>query len=169
LRAYSTPWIDYLNCHLWPLNWGWFDPTRWQETLPLTEQRGAAYINTHIRLARQLHKPLIMDEFGLGRDGGLISPGVSTQARDRYFSHIVGVIEDSARAGAPIAGSNVWAWGGEGHARHDDGMWLAGDPFVGDPPQEPQGRNSIFVTDTTTIRILTRHAQAMLEISFREK
>jgi mannan endo-1,4-beta-mannosidase len=168
-RAYSSPWIDYLNCHLWPLNWGWYDPTRAEETLPSTMEKATAYINDHIRLARVLRKPLVMDEFGLGRDGGLIQPEVTTGARDRYFTHIVGVIEDSARAGAPIAGSNVWAWGGEGRALHADGMWQPGDPFVGDPPQEPQGRNSIFVTDTPTIDILTHHARVMRDLSLHEK
>jgi mannan endo-1,4-beta-mannosidase len=169
VRAYSSPWIDYLNCHLWPLNWGWFDPTRWQETLPSTEEKAVAYIGTHIRLARSMHKPLVMDEFGLGRDNGLIEPETPTEARNRYFARILQVLEDSARVGAPLGGSNFWAWGGEGRALHPDGMWLPGDPFVGDPPQEPQGRNSIFVTDTSTINILERHALIMQEISLHQK
>jgi mannan endo-1,4-beta-mannosidase len=169
LRAYRTPAIDYLNCHLWPLNWSWFDPTHWEETLPSTEENAAAYIRTHIALARTLGKPIVMDEFGLGRDGGAILPEYSTRARDHYFASILRVIEDSVAAGAPFAGSNVWAWGGESRAHHADGMWLPGDPFVGDPPQEPQGRNSIFTSDTSTIRILRDHATRMEKLLLQQK
>jgi len=160
-RAFQTPHVDYLNLHLWPLNWGWFNPENWQATLPSTEIKAIAYINQHLALARTLAKPIVMDEFGLGRDGGKILPGTPTQARDRYYRVICRVLEDSARAGAPIAGSNFWAWGGEGSARHPDGMWRSGDSFVGDPPQEPQGRNSIFASDTSTISIIREHAWTM--------
>jgi len=43
-------------------------------------------------------------------------------------------------------------------------MWRPGDTFVGDPPQEPQGRNSVFISDTSTLRILSEHAEAMLNL-----
>jgi mannan endo-1,4-beta-mannosidase len=162
LRAFETPHIDYLNLHLWPLNWGWFNPVAWERTLPQTEINAVEYFNRHMALARTLGKPIVMDEFGLGRDGGRYHPGTPTQARDRYLRLICKVLEDSARAGAPLAGSNFWAWGGEGAAQHPDGMWQRGDPFVGDPPQEPQGRNSVFISDTSTIGILRAHAKAML-------
>ena len=166
IKAYQTPHVDYLNFHLWPLNWGWFNPERWEETLPPTERNAAAYINQHIALARVLGKPMVMDEFGLGRDGGKIMPGTSTKARDRYYRMIFLILEDSARAGGPLAGSNFWGWGGEASARHPDGMWKIGDPFVGDPPQEPQGRNSIFVSDTSTLRIIREHGQNMLKLGW---
>ncbi len=164
LTAYRSPNIDYLNLHLWPLNWGWFNPRQWEETLPSTETKAVAYINQHLALARKLGKPIVMDEFGLGRDGGEILPGTPTKARDQYFRLICSVIEDSARSGAPFGGSNFWAWGGEGSARHADGMWKLGDSFVGDPPQEPQGRNSVFISDTSTIRIIRRHAGQMMRL-----
>jgi mannan endo-1,4-beta-mannosidase len=164
LQAYRTSHVDYLNLHLWPLNWGWFNPKQWEETLPPTETKAVAYINQHIALARRLGKPIVMDEFGLGRDNAEILPGTSTRARDRYYRLIFRILEDSARAGAPIAGSNFWGWGGEGRAQHPDGMWRMGDPFVGDPPQEPQGRNSIFISDTSTIRIIREHGLQMLKL-----
>ncbi|HEY5615148.1 MAG TPA: mannanase [Bacteroidota bacterium] len=165
LVAHQTPNIDYLTFHVWPFNWGWFDPKRWQETLPQTERNAGAYINQHIALARKLGKPIVMEEFGLGRDDGEIAPGTPATARDRYFEFIFRIIEDSARAGAPIAGSNFWGWGGEGRALNPDGMWKFGDPFVGDPPQEPQGQNSIFAVDTSTLRIIGNHAHSMLKLA----
>jgi mannan endo-1,4-beta-mannosidase len=43
-------------------------------------------------------------------------------------------------------------------------MWRPGDPFVGDPPQEPQGLNSIFVSDTSTMMIVRSHAFNMMRL-----
>ena len=37
-------------------------------------------------------------------------------------------------------------------------MWRPGDDFTGDPPQEPQGRNSVFATDASTLEILKTYA-----------
>lgn len=165
LIAYETPHIDYLNLHLWPLNWGWFEPTRWEETIAPTESLAVRYIARHLALARRLNKPIVMDEFGIGRDSGLILPSTTTRARDRYFRFVLQVLLDSARAGAPLAGANVWAWGGEGKAEHPDGMWRTGDSFVGDPPQEPQGRNSVFMSDTSTIAILHRYARLISAVT----
>jgi mannan endo-1,4-beta-mannosidase len=36
--------------------------------------------------------------------------------------------------------------------------------FIGDPPQELQGHNSIFSTDTSTLRIITGHALKMQKL-----
>jgi mannan endo-1,4-beta-mannosidase len=161
MTAHRPPAIDYLTCHLWPYNWGWFDPKRIGETLPVSESNALEYIAKHIGYARELGKPLVMDEFGLARDSTAFLAGSPTTARDRYFEKILGMIQDSASAGAPIAGSNVWAWGGEGRARHADGLWRPGDPFVGDPPQEAQGLNSMFDSDSVTLAIIQAHAARM--------
>jgi mannan endo-1,4-beta-mannosidase len=165
LESHKTPNVDYLTFHLWPYNWGWFDPTHAEETLPVAEANSFAYIAGQIALARQLRKPIVMEEFGLGRDGGVTEAGSPTISRDRFYKNILTVIVDSARAGAPIAGSNFWAWGGEGRGQHADHMWRRGDPYVGDPPQEPQGLNSVFSTDTSTLRIIRRQALKMLQLS----
>ncbi|MEX0601890.1 MAG: mannanase, partial [Bacteroidota bacterium] len=168
VEAHRTPNIDYLTFHLWPLNWGWFDPTRWEETLPGTETKAVAYINRHFALARSLGKPIVMDEFGIGRDEGKIHHGTPTRARDRYFRLVYRLLEDSVRAGAPFGGSNFWTWGGEGSALNPDGMWKVGDPFLGDPPQEKQGLNSVFVSDTSTIGIIRDHAKALKTIHLQD-
>jgi len=161
LRAFATPHVDYLDFHLWPSNWEWFDPKRWETTIDSAEIKSALYIQQHIKLARTLGKPIVMDEFGLGRDGGEILPGTSTNARNRFYQFVCRLLEDSASAGAPIAGSNFWAWGGSVKAQHPDGMWKRGDPFVGDPPHERQGLNSVFLSDTSTLRIVRNHSGIM--------
>ncbi len=164
LQSHKSRYIDYVTIHLWPLNWGWFNPKRISETLPSTEKKALNYINQHLGYARLLNKPVVMEEFGIGRDSGVISPGTPTTARDHYYNLVFRTLYDSARAGAPMAGSNFWTWGGEGRAQHPDGVWRAGDSFVGDPPQEPQGRNSIFMCDASTINIITDHALKMQKL-----
>jgi mannan endo-1,4-beta-mannosidase len=165
LESHRSSHIDYLTFHLWPMNWGWFDPKRVDETLPVTETKALGYIASHLALARQLNKPIVMEEFGLDRDGGAISPGSSVTIRDRYFSMILRAIHDSAKADAPIAGCNFWGWGGEALAKHPDGVWRVGDPFMCDPPHEPQGRNSIFNGDRSTIGIIRENAFKMLRMN----
>lgn len=161
LTAHRTKYIDYLTFHLWPKNWGWFDAKNIKATYPQTERNAIKYINEHIAFARELKRPIVMEEFGLPRDSELCKPGTATTARDKYFSTILNLVYDSAAAGAPIAGTNVWAWGGEGRGKNADDKWREGDPFVGDPPQEPQGLNSIYNVDTSTIAILKDHFEKM--------
>ena len=161
LNAHRSKNIDYLTFHLWPKNWGWFDAKNIAKTYQKTENNAIEYINKHIAFADSLNKPIVLEEFGLPRDSEYCKPVSSTSARDRYYKKIFTLIYDSSAAGAPIAGTNVWVWGGEGRGQHPDDKWLPGDPFVGDPPQEPQGFNSIFDSDSTTIAILKDHAGKM--------
>ena len=44
-----------------------------------------------------------------------------------------------------------WAWGGEGRA---DALKGSAGSFLGDPPCEPQGLNSVFDTDASTLAII---------------
>ena len=159
--AHSSPHIDYLTFHLWPFNWGWFDPKRIDETLPISEEKAIEYIGKHIALARQLKKPIVMEEFGMARDSANCMPGAPSKARDHYYQRILDAVYDSAWAGAPIVGSNFWTWGGQGAGRAPDFRWQKGDPFLGDPPQEPQGYNSICFPDSSTLGILRSEARKM--------
>jgi mannan endo-1,4-beta-mannosidase len=90
--------------------------------------------------------------------------GSPTTARDRYLRKVFSIVYDSASSGTPIAGTNHWAWGGEGRAVSDDAIWRSGDPFTGDPPQEEQGLNSVFDTDVTTLEIFKKHADEMIKL-----
>ncbi len=164
LKSHGSSHIDYLTFHLWPMNWGWYDPKRVSETLPVTETKAINYIASHLALARQLNKPIVMEEFGLDRDEADIRPGSPVIVRDRYFRMILTAIHDSAKAGSPIAGCNFWGWGGEAVAKQPDGIWRVGDPFMCDPPHEPQGRNSVFNSDRSTIQIIRDSGARMLRL-----
>jgi len=169
LRSHQTKQIDYLTFHIWPFNWGWYDPRRIDETLPTAIEKVKKYIHNHQLLARQMNKPIVLEEFGIPRDSGNYAWSSPTTARDRYYATVLEVLYDSARAGAPVAGSNFWGWGGHARGQHPDFVWRTGDPFVGDPPQEPQGRNSIFITDTSTLSILRGHAFQMMRLGLADE
>jgi mannan endo-1,4-beta-mannosidase len=108
-----------------------------------------------------------MEEFGIPRDSEKCKTGTPTTVRDKYFNAIFKVVEDSAAAGAPIAGTNFWGWGGEGRSMNSDNVWRVGDPYTNDPAQEPQGLNSVFNTDYSTLDIIKTHCLKMDKL--REK
>jgi len=154
--------IDYLTAHLWILNWSWYDPLKSDETYAEAERKAIEYLDQHIAFAEELGKPLVLDEFGIPRDLHSYSPQVGTNSRDRFYTSVFRHIHANAAAGGPFAGSNFWAWGGYGQASGtEDAVWRRGDQFTGDPPQEPQGRNSVFATDTSTLTILADYAGKM--------
>ena len=159
LKAHESKYIDYLTFHLWAKNWNWFDAKKIDETYAAAEKNAVEYFNQHMILSRKLNKPITLEEFGLPRDNENYNAESPTSARDKYYEKLLSVAYDSAAAGAPIVGTNFWAWTGEGRGKNDDNLWRIGDPFTGDPPHEPQGINSVYDSDLSTINILKDHAE----------
>jgi len=165
-EIHRYPGIDYMTAHLWAYNWSWFDPLNAEATYPEAIRRALTYLQKHIDFAQAVGKPLVFEEFGLTRDNHSYSPQSTTTYRDRYFLEVLNFIYENSRAGGPLVGSNFWAWGGEGYPREVvEARWQKGDPYSGDPPQEPQGRNSVFSSDSSTISILTSYADKMYGLS----
>jgi mannan endo-1,4-beta-mannosidase len=164
VKAHSFKSVDYLTFHLWAKNWGWYDAEKPAETYPAAEQNAVNYINKHISIGNEINKPIVMEEFGLARDKEVYIAGSPTTIRDTYYNTIFNLVYDSAAAGASIAGTNFWAWGGEERGQHPDNVYRQGDKFVGDPPQEPQGLNSVFDADSSTIKIIKQHALKMKKL-----
>ena len=151
--------IDYLTAHIWPLNWGWVDGKNLAGTWEAGRAKVAAYLATHERLASELGKPLVFEEFGFPRDGELYSPDVPTAFRDRYYALIYGAVSASWLTGGPVMGSNFWAWNGEARAAHADFRFRDGDlAYMGDPPHEPQGWYGLFDSDAAMLAIVREHA-----------
>ena len=71
----------------------------------------------HVDMAQQLNKPLVLEEFGLARDNAVHEVSGSVTWRDTYFSEMFAETLRHAEANSPLAGANVWAWGGEGRPR----------------------------------------------------
>ena len=163
-KAHVLESVDYMTVHIWPKNWGWYVPEDETKTVENAVTRAAAYYEEHIRMADALQKPVVLEEFGLGRDGENPSLKAKTTARDTYLTALLEAVAKSAAEGRAAAGTNIWAWGGEGRAAREDAVWVEGSDFTGDPPQEPQGLNSIFDKDTSTLSIIRAHAAALLEI-----
>jgi len=157
--------IDYLTFHLWVYNWNWFDPLKPEETYQPAETKAREYIEEHIQIADMINKPIVFEEFGIPRDGHSYARESTTQWRDRYYEFIFDKIYQNASKGGPLMGSNFWAWGGFGKAREtESAIWKYGDDYTGDPPHEPQGRNSVFASDSTTLKILKKYSELMQNI-----
>lgn len=139
----SDPNIDYLTVHVWPYNWQWARKDSLMADIPIVCQKTETYLQQHFDIARQLHKPLVVEEFGYPRDGFSFSTSSTTQARDRFYQYICTLMVGEAT----VSGYNFWAWGGEARAKHE--WWQMGDPYMGDPAQEPQGLYSVFDSDST--------------------
>ncbi|GAA0299500.1 mannanase [Sphingomonas oligophenolica] len=160
--THAIPEIDYLTCHVWPLNWDWVNAA----DLVSTEASGAAkitaYVDAHIRIANDLGKPLVIEEFGYPRDGGSYDAHATTAFKDRFYRQIYGAVEANVAIGGPIAGTNFWAWSGEGRPAHADYRFVPGDTsWLGDPPHEPQGWYSVFDSNLTTIAVIREHAATL--------
>lgn len=159
--AHAIADVDYLTFHMWPKNWGWFDVERPEETYAQAVANAKAYILQHLEVAEELGKPQVLEEFGIERDAGDYNPGSTTHQRDRFFRELFGFMETQVKLDSPLMGTNFWAWGGLGRAQSADFIWRTGDPFTGDPPQEPQGLNSVFSQDESTLKLLRSHARFM--------
>ena len=161
-RAHAAPEIDYLTAHIWPLNWSWVDAKDISGTHAAATVRVAEYLQQHQALAKELGKPLVIEEFGYPRDGGGYDPEASTHFKDLYYQQIYDTVLNSVRTSGPIVGSNFWAWNGAGRAAHGDHRFRAGDTaWLGDPPHEPQGWYGVFDTDASTRAVIAAHARAL--------
>lgn len=167
IAEHAPPEIDYLTAHVWPLNWGWVDDKDLPGTWAAGEAKVRAYLAQHISLAERLGKPLVIEEFGFPRDHGY-DPGTPTMWKDRFYGLIYEAVTDSAARGGPIAGSNFWAWGGEGRTDDPDHRYRGGPAaYVGDPPHEPQGWYSVFDVDASTKAVIRSHAARLAKLTAR--
>ena len=167
VKAHGSKNVDYLTFHMWAPNWGWYKPKDAAATYDGAWLKMQDYLNWHIDIANKMRKPIVLEEFGINRDDGAYRPQAATNFRDRFYQAIYGLLTRRAMAGDAIAGSNFWAWGGVGRTQNADSMWKAGDSFVGDPPQEPQGLYCVFDTDSSTIGIISANARQMSGIGIR--
>ena len=137
----SIPGVDYMTIHIWPYNWGWAKAESLSEDLDAAIANTDDYIKKHVELAERLGLPIVVEEFGFPRDGFSDSREASTTCRDKYYKHIFGLVGDV------LDGLNFWGWSGFANPAHS--QWEPGDDYTGDPAQEAQGLNGVYITDTT--------------------
>jgi mannan endo-1,4-beta-mannosidase len=153
MATHSSPAIDYATIHIWPQNWGWYDPQD-PATYTAAEGRAHQYFATLAVNAVTLKKPLVLEEFGLARDWeplhDIYDAGSPTTYRNRFYKAMYDQVYASMASGGPAGGDNFWAWAGEARP---------GDPWIGDPPHETPGWYSVYDTDQSTLAIISAHAK----------
>ena len=137
----AIPDVDYMTIHIWPYNWSWARADSLAEDLPGACAKTDEYIAAHVALAQKYGQPVVVEEFGFPRDGFSPERTATTESRDTYYRHLF------SKVGKEIAGANFWGWSGFARPRHT--QWERGDDYAGDPAQEAQGLNGVYVDDTT--------------------
>ena len=153
--------IDYLTIHIWAKNWNWFRNGKLAEDYGVAAEKAVAYINEHLAIAKKLDKPLVIEEFGLPRDAQSFDINSPTSLRDDYYTKIFSILAAEARAGSNLAGVNFWAFGGTARPVKNQLFWKKGDDYMGDPPMEEQGLNTVFDSDRSTWKIIKSFSQAL--------
>lgn len=149
--------IDYLTIHIWPKNWSWFKDTAINASYKNIITMAGAYESRHLEVAKQLNKPLVIEEFGLPRDLHVYTLSATTYNRDHFYDFIF----NKVLTNPDIAGANFWALGGIARPITGQTFWKDGDEFMGDPGGEEQGLNSVFDSDKTTWAVISRYANAI--------
>ncbi|OOG77582.1 beta-mannanase [Flavobacterium sp. A45] len=156
-RTHLNPNIDYLTMHIWPKNWNWFKADNAEKTLSTTLENTGIYIDKHIKVAQDLKRPIIIEEFGLPRENESLVNGTSVANRDVFYNYIFNRVAESVANKSVLQAANFWGFGGEGKPVMTDGKWNPGDPLTTDPPQEPQGLNSVFSSDKSTLELVKKY------------
>lgn len=159
IQNHMSQYIDYATMHIWVQNWQIYNPED-PSTLKQATDFAINYIDQHEKKAQIINKPIILEEFGISRDKNDHSPSASTQIRDQFYKSIFKRVHNSTQSKTKaIRGVNFWAWAGEGRPNNINGLWRAGDDFIGDPAHEFQGWYSVYNKDLSTNKLIKFFAQ----------
>jgi len=131
--------IDFCTIHLWPKTWNWYNDSNaavQDSTLKKTEQ----YIAEHVLVCERLNKPLIIEEFGMQRDGHSLSFESTTVQRDKYYQFVLNCVRKYK-----VAGFHFWGFAGVPET-------VPG--YLADPPQEERGLYSVSQDDQSTWEVI---------------
>lgn len=160
-RIHSYPEVDYATIHIWPYNWSWVKAETLADSLSVACRNATDYINSHYTALSEAlknngndySKPIVLEEFGYPRDNMQFKQGTPVNSRDGFYSHVFKEVAE----GGKLSGVNFWGWGGFANPAHE--VWQPGDDYTGDPAQEAQGLNSVFITDSTTVSLIRDFAK----------
>ncbi len=153
-RTHTNPNIDYLTMHTWPKNWGWYTLENEENATFIAIENALQYIDQHIEIAKDLNKPIVLEEFGFPRMQESLDKNACLEYRNIFYTAIFNKLEKSITNKEPFVALNFWGYGGLGKNNPENGKWNPGDDFTTDPPMEPQGLNSIFSTDKSTLYLI---------------
>ena len=158
LQTYGTlhanPQIDYLTAHMWPKNWQWYSVENEKATLRTSVVNAYDYINEHVEVAEKLNKPLVLSEFGFPREKESLALDASVENRNVFYEALFLKLKNSFEEKGVLSGANFWGFAGFAETDGVRGKWEVGDDFSADPPQEPQGLNSVFASDKSTLELI---------------
>ena len=156
-KIHAIDEISYINCHVWPYNWKWLRGDHMRDDLQKSCENTEEYINMHLELGEKINKPVVVEEFGMPRDNMDFRKGSPVMCRDMYYTFVFDLIKKAKNSNGVFAGCNFWSWGGYAQTNVEDHeYWAKGDDYTGDPAQEQQGLNSIFVEDESTMAIIRK-------------
>ncbi|WP_300724887.1 beta-galactosidase [uncultured Bacteroides sp.] len=167
-KIHSNPHIDYLNIHIWPYNWGWANKDSLVANLDRAKENTGKYIAEHMAVAERCKKPVVIEEFGYPRDGFQFGLETPVTSRNGYYEYIFKEVQKNAAQKGLLAGCNFWGWGGMAIPSKEHTFWQVGDDYCGDPAQEEQGLNSVFISDKETTA-LVKSANDALQAAVEEK
>lgn len=153
-RTHKNPNIDYLTIHIWPKNWGWYQAENEEESTQNAINKTLQYIDEHIAIAQKLNKPMVLEEFGFPRSQESLDRNASIVYRNQYYQAILERLNTAIDNNEPFTALNFWGYAGIGKNNPSHGKWNEGDDFTTDPPQEPQGLNSVFSSETSTLGLI---------------
>lgn len=153
-RTHNNPNIDYLTMHIWPKNWGWYKIEDEANSTPIAIQNTINYIEEHIKVAENLKKPIVLEEFGYPRVQESLDRKASAQYRNQFYQAVFQRLDNAIKNNEPFVALNFWGYSGFGKNNPKNGKWNIGDDYTTDPPQEPQGLNSVFASEKSTLDIM---------------
>ena len=165
---HSNPKIDYLTAHMWPKNWGWYDIEDEKGSLQVSIDSAYSYISEHIEVAQRLNKPIVLSEFGFPREKESLSLKASVENRNEFYEALFLKLRESHKEKGHLAGANFWGFGGFAKTDQVRGKWEIGDDFTGDPPQEPQGLNTVFAQDESTLDLIRNYNKIINSEAFQD-
>jgi mannan endo-1,4-beta-mannosidase len=156
-RTHTNKNIDYLTMHIWPKNWGWYKIEDEKGSTPIAIEKTIAYIDEHIEVARRLEKPIILEEFGFPRSQESLDRNASVEFRNQFYKAVFERLEKAISNNEPFVALNFWGYAGIAKNNPKDGKWKVGVDFTTDPPQEPQGLNSVFSEEISTMNLIKEY------------
>ena len=157
--------LDYLTIHLWIENWNLYEPATDPEgTFMHAIGKSMGYIADHVAIAEQANKPIVLEEFGVSRDGLDFDPAAPVTYRDRFLEVIFEATHHLAQERSAFAGLNIWTWSGEGYPEVPGEDWVPGKPLTGDPPHEEQGWYGIYDQDESTLELIRRYNERINDL-----
>lgn len=153
--------IDYATIHIWPKTWQWYDGKSENSVTDTTLKKTIDYIEAHAKVMKKINKPLVVEEFGLHRDGNVFTPDATVLNRNKYYST---VFETGIANG--ISGYNFWGAFTLENKTTPDFFWKHGMPYSADPPQEEQGLYGVYMEDKTTWELIRTFSGKIQETKF---